>query len=231
MAKKSKSNLTTPTLDYEVGVGFPAVNILGVDEVGRGCLAGPVVAAAVCLPQDWSMPISDLFQKQPILSKVNDSKLLSSKMREQVSDFLKKNLRYYSISECSPQEIDEINIFQASLKAMAHAVNETIQKSQVDASCFHLLVDGSHAPSGVPCSSTSIVKGDQKSLSIACASILAKVYRDDLMKKMEAQYPGYGFAVHKGYATSMHRSALKLQGPCVIHRKSFSPIKEMVQFI
>jgi ribonuclease HII len=177
--------------------------VAGVDEVGRGCLAGPVVAAAVILPLD-RIPLG-----------VDDSKKLSAKQRVSISAEIKRCAISYAIGIGEVDEIDTVNIFVASKMAMVRAV------SQLDPSPDILLVDGNfrieHKLPQIP-----IVKGDQISVSIAAASILAKVFRDSMMEQFDGVYPGYHFAKHKGYGSRDHRIVLQAKGPTPIHRKSFS---------
>ncbi len=193
------------------GEGFSFV--AGVDEVGRGPLAGPVVAAAVV--------ITDL-EKVP---QVFDSKGLSEKKREELDAALRANPAIkFAISEVSPEVIDEINILQATHLAMRQAVKTLeLELGKID----FVLIDGRPVKS-MPYNNLAIVKGDQKSASIAAASIIAKVYRDKLMCDYDKIYPGYGFAEHKGYGTKQHLIAINELGACPIHRKSFSPIKELL---
>lgn len=224
MSRKKINSQPTPTLEYEVGVGFPRALVIGVDEVGRGCLAGPVVAAAAVLPSAWHLPLPELYEKVPLLKFVTDSKLVQPQKRKEISIFLKESLHGFAIASCSVQEIDTINILQASLRAMVRAANEV--QAKLGQSLDHVLVDGNKIPQEFMPHATAVIKGDQKVLSIACASILAKVFRDEWMEQLDDQYPGYGFGVHKGYATPVHRTAIHTKGPCDLHRKSFSPIKE-----
>lgn len=181
--------------------------IAGVDEAGRGPLAGPVIAAAVIL--DTKKKISGL----------TDSKLLTSKKREYLANKIREKAKAWSIGRAEVEEIDHINIFQATLLAMQRAVlTLTLLPSLV-------LVDGKHCPK-LECPSQSIIKGDQKIAEISAASILAKVHRDAEMRLLDIKYPGYGFAKHKGYATEEHRQILKKIGPTPIHRRSFLPVKQ-----
>lgn len=180
--------------------------VAGVDEVGRGPLAGPVVTAAVILDPD--NPIEGLA----------DSKKLSEKRRETMEKLIKERALAWALGRAEPAEIDTLNILQASLLAMKRAVeNLTLTPG-------HVLVDGIHAPA-LNCRVTTIIKGDQSEPAIAAASILAKVARDQEMVAMEALYPGYGFAKHKGYPTKQHQQALIELGPTDIHRRSFSPVQ------
>lgn len=181
----------------------------GVDDVGRGPLAGPVVAAAVIL------------NPKKRISGLNDSKLLSEKQREQLFPEIQERAIAWAIGRAEVEEIDRLNIFHAGLLAMQRAV------LALNIQPHHVVVDGTHCPV-LPCSSEAIVKGDQKIAAIAAASILAKVIRDREMCVWHQQYPDYGFADHKGYATKEHRAALKNQGPCPLHRRSFSGTEEIL---
>jgi len=181
--------------------------IAGVDEAGRGPLAGPVVAAAVIL--DDENPIQGLA----------DSKVLTPAKRDRLYDEIRAKALCCSIAEASVEEIDEINILQATLLAMRRAVEGLRLKPA------KVLVDGNRLPVlRVPCE--AIVKGDSLVQAISAASILAKVHRDRLCLQLDALHPGYGFAAHKGYATSEHLTALKSQGACIAHRRSFAPVRE-----
>lgn len=182
---------------YENGAEFVA----GVDEVGRGPLAGPVVCCAVIMPKGLVIP------------GVDDSKKLSEKKRVQFAEEIKKNAVAYSICEVSPSEIDEINILNAVKKCMTSAVESLSVKPSVT------LVDG--LDTGLPINAEYIVKGDGKSFSIACASILAKVYRDALMVRYSEEFVGYGFERNKGYGSAEHIKAIKEKGPCSLHRRTF----------
>lgn len=177
-------------------------SICGVDEAGRGPLAGPVCAAAVILkPND-------------IIEGVNDSKKLSEKKREALYDVIKANAAAYSIAFASVEEIEELNILNATMLAMKRAV-EGLPKA-----ADYAIIDGNKIPDlSIPCS--AIVKGDANSMSIAAASILAKVTRDRLMLEYDKEYPQYMFAKHKGYGTKVHTQAIREYGPCPIHRMSF----------
>ena len=176
--------------------------ICGIDEVGRGPLAGPVVAGAVVLP------------KGSRILYINDSKKLSAKKREELFDIIKEEAVSVGIGMASPERIDEINILQATYEAMREAVNKLSVKPDI------LLNDAVTIP-GIDVKQIPIIKGDAKSLSIASASILAKVTRDRLMTEYDSLYPEYGFARHKGYGTKVHIEAIKEYGPCPIHRRTF----------
>lgn len=176
--------------------------ICGVDEAGRGPLAGPVCAAAVILPEHLEIP------------GLNDSKKLSDKRRRELFPIIQESALAYGIGFASPEEIDEINILQATFLAMRRAI------SQLHATPDLALIDGNRETDfGVPC--RTVIKGDSLSANIAAASVLAKVSRDDLMLKAAEAYPGYGFEIHKGYGTKAHYAALEEKGPCAIHRRTF----------
>lgn len=180
--------------------------VAGVDEVGRGPLAGDVVAAAVILDP-----------KRPI-AKLNDSKKLTTVQRERLFELIMDSALCYALGRASAAEIDTINILQASLLAMSRAASAlTVQPG-------FIYVDGLYCPRwDYP--SKAVVKGDSKVDCIAAASILAKVTRDREMEAMDAAYPGYGFAQHKGYPTAQHRQALVTLGPCAVHRRSYKPVQ------
>lgn len=176
--------------------------VCGVDEAGRGPLAGPVCAAAVVLPQDLE------------ISGLNDSKKLTDKKRRELFELIVEKALSYKIVMVDEKVIDEINILQATLSAMQQCVSE------LDITPDMVLVDGNRAPD-LPMSVKTVIKGDSLSANIAAASILAKVTRDQFMEKMDEAYPQYGFAIHKGYGTKRHYEALSEFGPCSIHRMTF----------
>lgn len=177
--------------------------IAGVDEVGRGCLAGPVVAAACIL---------DL--AKPLPAYLNDSKKLSEKRRISIDEEIRAGAVAFAVAEIAAAEIDRINILQATKKAMRLAVEN------LEPAADYLLIDAVELKEiGLP--QKSIIRGDAVSASIAAASVLAKTYRDRLMRKLDALYPAYGFAKHVGYGTRAHFEALREHGPCEIHRRSF----------
>lgn len=180
--------------------------IAGVDEVGRGPLAGPVVTAAVIL----NRPIAGL----------TDSKKLTPNKRKTLAEQIKKEALCFAYGRAEVDEIDELNIHWATLLAMKRAIDAlTIKPAKV-------LVDGLHKPKvDIPCE--AIVQGDLLIAEISAASILAKVSRDEEMVRLDSLYPGYGFAIHKGYCTTMHRRLLLEHGPCPIHRRSFAPVAEL----
>lgn len=175
----------------------------GLDEVGRGCLAGPVVAAAVILPRDHG------------IDALNDSKKLLRSDREQLTEEIKNKAIAYSIAECSPREIEEINILNASILAMHKAVDKLDLKPE------HLLVDGNKFKPYLSIPHTCIIKGDGKFQSIAAASIIAKTYRDDLMYELSKKFPIYSWNTNVGYPTIAHRRAILENGDCIHHRKTF----------
>jgi len=183
-------------------------NIAGIDEAGRGPLAGPVVAAAV------------IYKDEPEIPMVNDSKKLSEEVREYLYDIIINEAASYGIGMADVHEIDDLNILQASFLAMSRAQDNLGIKPD------HLLVDG-RSFSGNNVTYTTIVKGDSLSFSIASASILAKVTRDRIMRGYDKEYPQYGFSRHKGYATAAHLDAIEQFGFCSIHRRSFHPKRFM----
>lgn len=202
-------------LDFETAVHLQTglIHIAGLDEAGRGAIAGPVVAAAVILP------LHDPERLQ-LLSAVNDSKLLTPKKRDEFFDLIMEHALAYGIGQVSAGIIDDIGILPANAQAMQQAL------AQLGPPAKYLLIDGRMRLKNVPLPQQSIIKGDQKSLSIAAASILAKVSRDRHMIAMHGRYPHYDFARHKGYCTRSHESALALHGPSPIHRHTFAPIRQ-----
>ena len=179
--------------------------VAGIDEAGRGPLAGPVMAAACVLPVKFYLP------------GLNDSKQLTANQREQLYDRIKEQALDYAVAMAEPAEIDRFNILQATKLAMRRAVDGLRQRPH------HLLIDGAQLIQ-VPVPQSGIVDGDALSASIAAASILAKVTRDRLMMELHTLYPVYGFAQNKGYGTKQHMQALRLYGPSPIHRRSFAPV-------
>ncbi|MCE5205539.1 MAG: ribonuclease HII [Porphyromonadaceae bacterium] len=175
----------------------------GCDEAGRGCLAGPVFAAAVVLPPGFSC------------DELNDSKQLTEKKRDELRLIIEKNALGYAVASCSPEEIDKMNILWASVEAMHRALRKLSPPPA------HILVDGNRFRPFGPTPYTCVVKGDSLFQSIAAASVLAKTYRDEYMRKMHEKYPGYDWASNKGYPTAKHRRAIQEQGITLLHRKSF----------
>jgi len=197
MSTETKDTLRFEREEAEKGAFF----IAGMDEAGRGPLAGPVVAAIAVMPLD------------DIIEGVDDSKKVSEKKREKLYDLIREKAIAYKIVAMDEKTIDEINILEATKKAMYECIDTLAITPDV------VLVDAVKLKAKVP--TRSIIKGDALSYSIAAASILAKVYRDRLMREYDATYPGYGFLKHKGYGTKEHIDALKSLGPCPIHRKTF----------
>jgi ribonuclease HII len=183
----------------------------GTDEAGRGCLAGPVVAAAVILPNDFEHPL------------LNDSKQLAEKQREQLRPFIEKNALAYGVSFIFEDKIDEINILQASILAM----HKSIEKLSIIPE--HIIVDGNKFKTYKNIPHTTIVKGDAKFMSIAAASVLAKTYRDEFMQKIDIEYPNYFWKKNKGYPTQQHRDAIQQFGITKYHRKSFKLLPEQLK--
>jgi len=191
--------------------GLASLLIAGMDEAGRGPLAGPVFAAAVIL--DPARPIDGLA----------DSKALSAARRDQLQAAIKERALAWHIASASVQEIDTLNILQATMLAMRRAcAGLAVPPGQV-------LVDGNRVPTGLPCAGRAIVKGDASVAQISAASILAKTARDMYCMAMHRQYPGYAFDRHKGYGTALHLERLRELGPCPLHRSSFAPVRRLLQ--
>ncbi|MBU4304201.1 MAG: ribonuclease HII [Candidatus Omnitrophica bacterium] len=185
-------------------------SVAGVDEAGRGPWAGPVVAAAVIVSRNYEF-----------CAKINDSKKLSPRQRRKAFEEITAKC-LYSYAVADQEYIDRYNILNAALFAMAQAVNS------LKCPPGWVIVDGPHKPD-IPFPCTAVIDGDAKSISVACASIVAKVIRDEMMCEYDKQYPQYGFSSHKGYGTKAHADALNRFGPCPLHRKSFRPIKEFLK--
>lgn len=199
-----KENIVVDWLKYENELYSQGCELVcGVDEAGRGPLAGPVFAAAVILPKGY------------IVEGANDSKKLSEKKREILFDKIKEEAIYYSIAKIDEKTIDKVNILNATFMAMNEAVNT------LGVSPDYVMIDGNKVPKGMKYPAKAIVKGDANSISIACASILAKVSRDRYMLKMAEKYPQYQFEKHKGYGTKLHYQMLDEYGASDIHRQSF----------
>jgi ribonuclease HII len=184
--------------------------IAGIDEAGRGPLAGPVVAAAVVLPVEFELP------------GLTDSKKLTEKQRDRFYPLIREQASSFGIGVATAAEIDRINILQATLLAMQRAIGRLAQSPD------HLLIDGI-TPLPVDISQQTLKKGDSRSLSVAAASVVAKVVRDRIMYSLDRQHPEYGFAKHKGYGTVQHRQAISEHGPCRHHRGSFAGVKEYLE--
>ena len=201
--------MRTPHFRFEKALAGRGVwPVAGIDEAGRGPLAGPVSAAAVILDP----------RKLP--KGLDDSKRLSHGQREDAFAAIMKGALAVGIGLASPAEIDRINIRQATFLAMRRALAALALRP------VHALIDGNAMPADLCCPAETIVKGDAISLSIAAASIVAKVTRDRLMEKLHHSYPQYGFAEHAGYPTPAHRAALAQHGPCIFHRRSFGPVRQ-----
>jgi ribonuclease HII len=178
----------------------------GVDEAGRGCLAGPVVAGAVILRADRA------------IDGLNDSKQLDARRRQELAEHIRRDALCWSLGLAWPPEIDQVNILQATRLAMLRAVDRLKQAPEL------LLIDGDKTiPSSI--AQRTEIKGDARIPAISAASILAKTFRDRLMAKLDKRYPGYGFAQHKGYGAQAHREAIQRLGPCRMHRRSFAGVK------
>ncbi len=191
--------------------------LAGSDEVGRGALAGPVVSSVVVFNKKFYFDENFLQE----LSDVYDSKKISSAKRKILKEKIEDNASFFSVSFVDEKIIDDINILNATKLSIKNNISYIVKNFKISPNL--LLIDGNFSVgTGVP--EISIVKGDMKSLVIACASILAKVYRDDFMKKKDLEYPNYHFKKHFGYATKLHLEMLKKFGPCLIHRKTFYPV-------
>lgn len=183
----------------------------GVDEAGRGPWAGPVTAAAVIL--DPACPIAGL----------TDSKKLSEAARDRLAPEIRERALAWAIAEASPEEIDRLNIREATFLAMSRAIAGLARAPA------HILIDGNALPKNLPAPATAIIRGDLTEPAISAASILAKTHRDAQMKAYCAQHPGYGFSQHKGYGTAAHTEALVRFGPCALHRRSFAPVRVLLE--
>ena len=192
---------------WEKGVSY----VGGVDEVGRGPLIGPVVTACVVLPHDF------------VLEGLTDSKKLTEKKREQFYDYIMEHAVCVKIGMCSPERIDEINIYQASKEAMIEAIEKVAKEIPLG----HVLVDA--MPLDIDIDTTSIIKGDAKSITIAAASVIAKVTRDRMMIELDHKYPMYGFGKHKGYPTKQHLEAIEMYGLIEGYRKTYGPVKKILE--
>lgn len=203
-----------PNLSYEFSLWQQGVSLIaGLDEAGRGAWAGPVAAAAVILS-----PASDLVER---LSGVRDSKQMTARQRTFWAERIRAVSLAWGVGFASCTEIDEIGIVPATRLAMQRALEKLVIAPQ------HLLIDAIRLP-GVALPQTSLIKGDCKVLSISAASVLAKTERDRLMAGLDGEFPGYGFARHKGYGTAIHRAALENLGACAQHRKSFKPVRNYI---
>lgn len=203
-----------PNFSYErlaIKQGYRVV--AGLDEVGRGAWAGPVVASAVIIPSEF---ILKRLKKKHVLREVRDSKLLNKKRRQEIGEWL-KNETVWAVGECTSSEIDELGIGQATKRSMLRAL------SRLSLMPNFLLIDGQEVIE-TKIGQQSITRGDNLSISIAAASIIAKTHRDQIMSELSNQYPNYGFGTHVGYGTRLHIEAISQYGPCSIHRYSYRPI-------
>ncbi|MDP3997071.1 MAG: ribonuclease HII [bacterium] len=227
----------TPTFKYEQQYWQQGIDLIaGVDEVGMGALAGPVCAAAVIFGSGKTQnasPVAKAMGDKEIKRQnigipltrdkifIRDSKTLSAKQREMAEKWIRENALAWAVGEASVEEITVLNIRRASHLAMRRAVDALSQKPEM------LLVDGNPAQPHETVPSVNILDGDALSFSIAAASIVAKVYRDNLMVELDKKYPAYGFAAHKGYGSQFHLGALKEHGACAIHRPTYAPIAKL----
>lgn len=226
MSSKSQLNLLTP--DFSLENQFEG-RVCGIDEVGRGPLAGPVVAACVYIPEE--------VRDAEWMDDIKDSKKIAKPKLGRLYDLILESC-ICGMSEIYPAEIDEINILQASLKAMEYAFDamtehgsrmiESKNSSSLihhPSSPWHALIDGNRLPTNLPCPATTVIKGDSRSKSIAAASIIAKVTRDRIMKDLAQDYPGYSWETNAGYGSKAHMEALKTLGVTPHHRRSFAPVR------
>jgi ribonuclease HII len=199
-------------MQSDIEIHYSGCLLAGVDEAGRGPLAGPVIAAAVIL--DPARPIKG----------INDSKKLSESKREELAIIIREQAICWAVGRADVDEIDRINILHATMLAMSRAIDGLSPAAE------HALIDGNRCPV-LQCTSQAIIKGDQRMVSIAAASIIAKVTRDHEMLAMHDKYPEYGFDQHKGYGTKVHMDALQKYGATEIHRRSFSPVRRVLEGI
>ena len=192
--------------------------IIGIDEAGRGPWAGPVAAGAVCLPLERD----DLSK---VLRGVRDSKQMTVNQRQTLVETIKEIALVWGVGHATAAEIDEIGIVPATMLAMQRALEAALHEEPFEPSC--LFIDDMLLPELLHYPQISLIEGDSRSLSIAAASVLAKTWRDDHLLEMDAEFPQYGFAQHKGYGTPAHRAALKQYGPSPVHRQSYRPIREL----
>lgn len=211
--------ILTPTFILETSLLEPYCLIAGIDEVGRAPLAGPVAAAAVILDP---AKIGKYRSKHKWWRGVRDSKALAPRKRVELFYLIKTYALDFGIGVANEKEIDEQNIQNATFLAMRRALANLVVKPEI------ILVDGNRTIPRVHCKQKAIIGGDAKILSIACASILAKVFRDDLMSKISLKFPEYGFAKHKGYDTEFHRKKLLEHGPCILHRLTFATVRKIM---
>ena len=211
MADRSSACTVSLFLPFEESIISTGERICGVDEAGRGPIAGPVFAAAVIL--DPARPVDGL----------RDSKKLSGKRRDELSCEIRERALAWAIAQCSVEEIDTLNILQASMLAMKRAIEKLAVLPE------QALIDGNRCPKGLAIPATAIVRGDDKVPAISAASILAKTARDAVMLALHEQYPEYGFDRHKGYPTAFHLEQLKRYGVSPVHRKSYAPVRKILE--
>ena len=192
--------------------------VAGVDEAGRGPLAGPVLAGAVVLGNDMAIV------RELLALGLRDSKQVSEKKREKLYEFISKEARYWAVEAVSEKVIDEINILNATKLAMKNAVLKLTLPPDF------ILIDGNATLSGLYVDQLALPKADEHIISVSAASIMAKVTRDRILVELDEKYPQYGFRIHKGYGTKMHMDALRENGPCDAHRRSFEPIKSQITY-
>jgi ribonuclease HII len=229
--KLKKPKAEFPDFTSEAALGFFASQtIIGVDEVGRGCLAGTVIAAAAILcpekikatgfKENGHRPGG---KRSSPLFQVRDSKLVPEEERGLLAEFIAEFVVGFAIGEASVEEIESLNIYHASHLAMERAV--AALESKLGKSASAILVDGNRVPKAIAARGIALIKGDNRSISISCAALLAKVHRDQMMQKLDTEYPGYGFAKHKGYGTPFHLKKIKELGATPLHRKDFKGVR------
>lgn len=209
---RSSAKALRPDFSIEDGIQG---GVCGLDEVGRGPLAGPVVAACVYIPAEK--------RGLDFVLKIRDSKKLSEARLLELDSLIREHFEF-GVAEVTPQEIDEINILQASLAAMKRAFMQI-----TNAAIIHALVDGNHCPK-LPCPATPVIKGDSRSVSIAAASILAKVHRDKIMEQLAREHPHYGWERNVGYPTAEHLAGIDRHGITAHHRRSYAPVRNFIEF-
>lgn len=231
MTKFKYQNQRAPSFEYEAEYWEQGIELIaGIDEVGMGALAGPVCAGAVVfIPQirnpKLKNPKQILSNKFKIINRdvvIRDSKMMSAKQREEAARWIQENALAWAIGEASVDEIDAINIRQASHLAMRRAVDA------LKVAPGMLLIDGTAAQPHPKIPAVNIIKGDQLCYSIAAASIVAKVYRDKIMEKYSQKYPGYDWESNKGYGSTAHKKALLAKGVTICHRKSYAPVAKLI---
>ncbi|MFZ2154319.1 MAG: ribonuclease HII [Candidatus Moraniibacteriota bacterium] len=201
--------------------------VIGVDEAGRGPLAGPVVAAATAVRNFKSILNDKILDEEKMWEMIKDSKKLSEKKREEVFEFIMENF-YVGIGICNHETIDRVNILEATFLAMKKALGELKSQISTQGEKYIILVDGDKIIPNFSGTQKAIVSGDKLVKSISAASIIAKVTRDRMMNEFDKKYPAYQFSKHKGYGTKIHIEALKQNGPCEIHRKTFAPVRNAI---